>query len=267
MKVTTGLPVFTNFEIDESLQWQMSRAEKHCLINLMETLRPDYSIEIGTYQGGSLQVISKYSTNVTTIDISDSPKNKLQSKFDNVEFVVNESHKELTSLFKRIEAEGRALNFVLVDGDHTKTGVYRDLEAILSYPHQHDLVIILHDSFNPDCRKGMKAIDYQKYPQVSYVELDYICGSFWANSTYREMWGGFAMVKVEGLLSQANPSNQAEIFQSYQREFETCRAHSVHPVMDKLRFLSPLKKKILHKLGRKHRADRYYDFDSDVDAK
>lgn len=266
MEVTNGLPFFSDFELDDSLQWQMSRSEKYCMINLLNTLKPDHAIEIGTYQGGSTQVISKFSKQVTTIDISDSPKNLLQDKFDNVSFVINESHKVLKDLFKEIEDKGDQLNFVLVDGDHTRLGVSRDLHAVLEYPHQNDVVVVLHDSFNPDCRKGMQEIDYSKYPQVSYVELDYVCGSFWTNDSYREMWGGLALVKIDGL-KNGKRSDTAPVFQSYQKEFETCKAHSVHTIKDKLRFLIPIKKAVLKKLGRRHRTDRYYDFDTDHNAK
>ncbi len=266
MEVTNGLPFFSDFELDDSLQWQMSRSEKYCMINLLESLKPDHSLEIGTYQGGSTQVLSKFSKQVTTIDISDSPKKLLEDKFDNVSFVINESHKVLNDLFGEIEAKGDQLNFVLVDGDHTRQGVSRDLQAVLAYPHQNDVVVICHDSFNPDCRKGMREIDYSKYPQVSYIELDYVCGSFWTNDSYREMWGGLAFLKIDGL-KNGKRTTTTPVFQSYLKEFETCRAHSVHPVKDNLRFLIPLKKAVLKKLGRRHRTDRYYDFDSDPNAK
>lgn len=266
MEVTNGLPFFSDFELDNSLQWQMSRSEKYCMINLLETLKPDHAIEIGTYQGGSTQVISKFSKQVTTIDISDSPKKLLEDKFQNVSFVINESHKVLHELFRSIEEQGDKLNFVLVDGDHTRQGVSRDLQTVLDYPHQNDVVVVLHDSFNPDCRKGMREIDYSKYPQVSYVELDYVCGSFWTNDSYREMWGGLALIKISGI-KNGKRTETAPVFQSYQKEFETCRAHSVHQIKDRLRFLVPLKKAVLKKLGRRHRTDRYYDFDTNHNAK
>ena len=71
-------PFFSNFSISPSIEWQMSRAEKYCLINLLENLKPEYSIEIGTYKGGSLQVLSKYSKKVYSIDIDSEPKQKLE---------------------------------------------------------------------------------------------------------------------------------------------------------------------------------------------
>ncbi len=52
MNVNIGTPFFSGFDVDPGLEWQMSRAEKYCLINLLECLQPEAAIEIGTYKGG-----------------------------------------------------------------------------------------------------------------------------------------------------------------------------------------------------------------------
>jgi hypothetical protein len=61
----------------------MSRSEKYCLIELLKTIEPDVSIEIGTYKGGSLQVLSQFSKQVYSLDISPEPKKNLKSKLAN----------------------------------------------------------------------------------------------------------------------------------------------------------------------------------------
>lgn len=252
----SGRPFFSDFKPSSDFDWEMSRAEKYTLIGLLEHLKPNFSIEIGTYKGGSLQVISKYSVKVYSLDISPEPQRTLKDKFKNVEFSIGNSPELLPDLFQSIEDKGGQLNFILVDGDHSKMGVYKDLKAILAYPHKNDLTILIHDSFNPRSRQGMKMIDYTKYDHVEYVELDYVQGSFWQNGAYREMWGGFALIKIGG-----NGQN-GKINESAVKAFNTSYKHSVHPIKDALQFLKPLEKTVNRIIGRKHKSDKYLDFDS-----
>ncbi len=195
-KNDNNLPFYSSFFPNEQLAWQMSRSEKYALIGLLEKIKPDVSMEIGTYQGGSLQVISHYSNKVYSIDISPEPKKTLASKFDNVEFLVEPSSEAIGKVFELIEEKDEKLDFVLIDGDHSRKGVYSDLKAVLDYPHKSQLTILLHDSYNPQCRKGMLDIDFKKYQHIEYVEIDYITGSFWHNGNNREMWGGLALIRI-----------------------------------------------------------------------
>lgn len=255
MKSNVGIPFYSDFKIDESLEWQMSRAEKYCLINLLEHIRPNVAIEIGTYKGGSLQVLNQLCKKVYSIDISSAPEKFLANKFPNVNFRIGESHTTITKVFKEIEQLGLTLDFILVDGDHTTKAVQQDLKAILSYPHQHPIIIILHDSFNPQSRKGIQSINYKDYPSVSYVELDYITGSFWHNNTYREMWGGFALIKID-------PYNTKPLtyMASQERLFKRAYWSSLHIIKDPFHFLVPIKQAIFRKLGIKQRIDIYEEF-------
>jgi hypothetical protein len=234
----------------------MSRAEKYCLINLLQNIQPEVGIEIGTYKGGSLQVLNKYAKEVYSLDISKAPKQFLAPKFPTVHFIVGDSLLVLPDLFIEIEKEGKKLEFILVDGDHTTKGVKRDLHSILSYPHKNPITIILHDSFNPQCRAGIKGIDYAQYPQVKYVELDYITGSFWHNNTYREMWGGFAMIQLD-----PTNTNPASIMGSQEQLFKRAYLSSTHLIKDRLQFLLPIKFWLFKKLGIKHRTDMYENFE------
>jgi hypothetical protein len=256
MKSNIGVPFFSDFPVDNDLEWQMSRAEKYCLINLLQSITPSVAIEIGTYKGGSLQVLNQYAKEVYSLDISKAPKEYLTAKFPKVHFKVGDSFSILTDLFIEIEKENKKLEFILVDGDHTTKAVKRDLHTILSYPHKNPITIILHDSFNPQCRAGIKGIDYAQYPQVKYVELDFITGSFWHNNTYREMWGGFAMIQLD-------PTNTtpALIMGSQEQLFKRAYLSSTHLIKDRFHFLAPVKSWLFKKLGLKHKIDMYENFD------
>ena len=257
MTSDVGLPFISSFKVNDSLQWQMSRAEKYALFLVLETLQPEVSIEIGTFQGGSLQVISHFSKEVYSLDISKAPAKLLSPLYSNVHFKIGNSYEILAGLFAEIEKAGKKLEFILVDGDHSKKGVQKDLEAILNYPHQNKITILMHDSFNPQCRAGMQAVDFKAYPSVEYVELDYITGSHSPNANFWEMWGGLGMIQINP--TYAGPS--VAVLESQGKIFQIGRLFSKHLIKDPLRFLIPLKRKLYGLLGKKHLLDMYDSFD------
>ncbi len=191
----TGTVDSTNFvENDYPLIWSMSRNERFAFLNLLQKIKPEVSLEIGTYEGGSLQVISSFSKKVITCDIDPRVEKKLSGKFDNVEFSIGDSSEKIPLILEKIIESGKHLEFVLIDGDHSKKAVQRDIELVLKYIPQKPMHIILHDSFNPDCRAGMLAVDYQAYKHVHFVEIDYITGAFNHDGLHKQMWGGFAHI-------------------------------------------------------------------------
>jgi hypothetical protein len=235
MHSNIGHPFFTDFKVDPALDWQMSRAEKYAIINLLTHLKPNVSIEIGTFKGGSLQVIDAFSQEVYSIDISSAPKEFLSEKFNKVHFLVGESHVLVSQLLKDLDQQGKSVDFVLIDGDHTTAAVKRDILSVLNHPHKKKVHIILHDSFNPQCRKGISTIDYKRFPHVKLVELDYIGGSYWHN-------------------------NGVEITASLQHMQKSLFWRSVHLFKDPLQFLVPFKQRLYRKLGIKQRIEMYEHF-------
>jgi hypothetical protein len=235
-----GDEFFSDFAIDPEILWQMSRSEKYCFINFVKHLKPNVAIEIGTFKGGSLQVLSKFSDKVYSIDISDGANKSLAHKFTNTEFLVGKSHEIIPGLLKEIEAKGQHLGFVLIDGDHSVKGVQRDIKAVIEYPHKKQVVIFMHDAFNPQVRKGIRSINYKKYPHVKYAELDYICGSTVAfNKAYTELWGGFAMILIDPLHTEGTRLKKS--FENMQRRLYLS---SIHIVKDPIQSLIMLKRKI-----------------------
>lgn len=255
-----GLPFISSFPINESLKWQMSRAEKSALIQLLDTLRPQVSIEIGTFQGGSLQVISHFSTEVYSLDISAAPAKLLSQQFSNVHFSIGNSYEILGEIFASIEQSGKKLEFILVDGDHSKKGVYQDLKAILAYPHKHPLCILMHDSFNPQCRAGIKAIPFETIKGIKYIELDYITGSYSPNDNKGEMWGGFALIQIDPNFQ----GTSVKPLESQKSLFQLAHIFSKHIIKDRLQFLVPVKRKVYKLLGKKHLMDMYENFETEA---
>ena len=183
------------------LHWQMTNAERFALQGLLQRLKPALSIEIGTYKGGSLQVLSSCSGKVISIDINPDVGRQLSGKFNNVEFLAGDSTEILPKLVEQLNRDQSPVGFVLIDGDHSAEGVRRDIEFLLALKPLQRMVVIMHDSFNPVCRQGMRMAAWESSPYVSYVELDFIPGIYHleAHDTAdaRTMWGGFGCAVLE----------------------------------------------------------------------
>jgi len=177
------------------LTWQMHSSERLVLRALLELLRPEVSIEIGTAHGGSLQLISRYSRRVYSIDIDPTDIGNLRERFANVEFLTGDSAALLPELLGRLAAAKARLGFVLVDGGHDEEAVRTDLRNLLAYTPQVPLHIVLHDSFNPMVREGILTAGVEQCPHLHLLELDLIHGAVITHRTghYKEMWGGFAL--------------------------------------------------------------------------
>jgi hypothetical protein len=210
------------------LHWQMTRCEKYAFASLIQVADPDVAIEIGTYKGGSLQVISRGARKVYSIDTSADCKDKLGDQFGNVEFLTGDSRQLLPSLLNRIGTSGEKLGFVLIDGDHSTDGVRHDINAVLEHTPTGALYIVFHDCFHPPSREGILTADWQLCPYVHYVEVDFIPGVYhhdaFDTAKPRSMYGGLAVA----LMLPEKRNDELIIHQSQKGLFETVFLHSRH---------------------------------------
>jgi hypothetical protein len=178
------------------LHWQMTNCERLALIGVLKSLQPKLAIEVGTYMGGSLQVLARFSESVISLDIDPSVAVRLSGKFSNVEFRSGNSTELLPELVRELNEQKRHASFVLIDGDHSESGVRRDIEVLMDLQPQRETTVLLHDSFNPNCRRGMRTANWTASPFVQHVELDFIPGVYhyeaYDTAEPRTMWGGFA---------------------------------------------------------------------------
>ena len=198
-----------------SLYWEMVNAEKIALLNLLSDIKPIVSIEIGSREGGSLQLISQLSEVVYSLDIDPSVKN-LKKKFSNVNFIIGDSKDTLPALLNDLQNKNQHPDFILIDGDHSAEGVKIDIENILQQKITKPLVILMHDSFNPVCRKGMLDVDYTINNHVKKVEIDFVQGIFSPSATTKgEMWGGFGLIHLHPDTNNHNPEIEQSNAYSY----------------------------------------------------
>ncbi|OIQ21917.1 MAG: hypothetical protein BM549_08255 [Lacinutrix sp. MedPE-SW] len=232
----TNYPAFT--ENDFPLDWSMTRNERYGFLYLLQKIKPKVAIEIGTFNGGSLQVISKYADKVYAIDTDKTIVERLGNQFSNVEFLIGDSKEILPKLIKQIQDNGEQLEFALIDGDHSTKGVAADIKNLIKYKPQSNFSIVLHDSFNPNCRKGMKLVDYNANKHVHYVELDFISGVFAPDNLKREMWGGLAHI----ILLPEERIDELIINESQKKLFNIAYNRSIHFIKDTFGFLKPIKR-------------------------
>jgi hypothetical protein len=204
------------------LEWHMTRAERIILMHLLQKFRPEVALEVGTYRGGSLQAISRHSGDVVTVDIDPKIPSLLAGRFSNVAFETGDSTQLLPTLVERLSSE--LLGFVLIDGSHQEKFVRHDINAVLKIVPRRPIAMVMHDSFMPACRAGIRGAEWAACPYVHYVELDFVSGCFLPrfNSVGSSMVGGFAFA----LLKPEPRVGELEIYESQKQQFEVLRRYS-----------------------------------------
>jgi hypothetical protein len=215
--------------------WQMSDSERIGLTGVLSRVKPGCAIEIGTYHGGSLSAISRYAKSVFSIDIDPDVLNRVPAR-DNVSFLIGPSTVILPRLFEELELARMPVEFILIDADHSAEGVRRDIEMVLDYQPKRPLVVMLHDGFNPDCRRGMLEARWDRSPYVHYVDIDFIPGRVveHGGGGDGEMWGGLAFAYFDPTPRQG----PLEIRQTAIKAFERAKEASRNPAAPNIRCAS-----------------------------
>jgi Methyltransferase domain len=197
--------------------WQMSFGERAALEGLLSQLQPQLAIEIGTAEGGSLARVAAHSAEVHSFDLVE--PQPAARELPNVTFHTGDSHKLLPELLARLDDEGRNVDFVLVDGDHSADGVRQDVEDLLASPAVRRTIIVLHDTMNETVRAGLESVRYETHPKVAYVELDLVAGyMFREPSLLHELWGGLGLVVVDSTRDAyfSEPARQRKYYEAFE---------------------------------------------------
>jgi len=230
---------------DLQFHWQMTRCEKYAFASILEAARPEVAIEIGTYKGGSLQLIADHAERVYSIDTSSESKELLGNHFDNVEFITGDSKHSIPIVLAEITDAKEKLGFVLIDGDHSTQGVKSDIDAVLQYVPTCPVYIVFHDSFHPPSREGILSAEWERCEHVHYVEVDFIPGVYhyeaFDTARPRSMYGGLALA----MMLPQRRSEALVVHQSQKGLFETVLPHSCHaPRRRPLEFLKRMKRRL-----------------------
>ena len=170
---------------------EMAYGEQAALRGLLAQLRPDVSVEIGTYRGGSLGLIAEYSREVHTFDLA----SHVDEHLPHVTYHVGDSRERVPAVLRELADEGRGVDFVLIDGDHARAGVAADLANVLDSAAVRRTVIVMHDAANEDVRAGIRDAGLAR-EKLAYVNLSFY--SPWEPTRrWSEKWGGFALLVVD----------------------------------------------------------------------
>ena len=186
------------FSLDSQIEWQMETSEQMCLLAFAQELRPECVVEVGSRFGGSMQVFSRYAKRVISCDIDPTCQDRFGHKYPNAEFIVGPSQQTLPPLLAKLQQDNVPLSLMLIDGDHSEAGIQGDILALRDYQPTCPLYVIMHDSFNPSERRGIRTARWAENPFVHSVELDFIPGVMhFKKDFYRQMWGGFALAVLK----------------------------------------------------------------------
>jgi hypothetical protein len=170
---------------------EMSGGEQAALEGVLAMIAPRISVEIGTYTGGSLRRISQHSERVHTFDLV----SHVSGHLPNVDYHLGDSGTSVPQVLTDLEREGLSVDFVLIDGDHSREGVYRDAQNLLDSKTTRNAVLLFHDIANEAVRAAVRAAI--KGRQLAYVDLSFTVPAR-TSSPLGEAWGGFGLVVVGG---------------------------------------------------------------------
>lgn len=158
--------------------WLMSTREKLGLIGLLHCLKPKKVLELGYHRGGATKWLSQFADKVITVDV-----NEFVAEAPNLFHNVEAWNCPTLEAASRIKKDNLFFDLAIIDADHSRQAVSADINGIIS---QSD-IILMHDSFNPDCRKGM--MDALQNQKSHAFYLDFIPSI----SKNDGLWGGLAI--------------------------------------------------------------------------
>ena len=221
MQMPSSLYEFLFPPAEHRFDWEMGMADRLGMLHILRDLGAEVAVEIGTYKGGSLEVIARHCRRTYSIDIDPAVAGKLRPHFDNVEFLTGDSANLIGEALGTIDERGEALQFVLIDGDHSEAGARRDINLVLRYRPRKPMYIVMHDSFNPAVRRGILGAAWAENPHVHLVEVDFTMGeasTSYARGLKSRMWGGLALAVLHPEPRKGNLRVTAQSSEQFERE-------------------------------------------------
>jgi predicted O-methyltransferase YrrM len=160
-----------------SPDWLMTMAERFALIGLLDVLKPKEVLELGVRFGGATEHLSRFSKQVTSVDL-DAQVLDVAKRYNNVVALCMNTGKALDGFI----ASGKRFDLCIVDADHSYHGAKSDLEKAIKVAD----VIICHDSMNPECSRGYQDALNQCKGEYIYSKMDAVLNE--------GIWGGFLLV-------------------------------------------------------------------------
>ena len=172
--------------------WQMSLAERAAVLYLLGQMREKkVAIEVGSYRGGFTRVLAERFDVVYSLDIDHSKLWIDPKHYPNLVLVEGNSRDTLPALIA--ELGDADINFVLIDGDHETGAVIADINSVLTYKPQSEMLVLMHDSWCTTTRAAINHAAWDECPYVHLVEKDFVPGDLMGGSRGNFFVGGLAL--------------------------------------------------------------------------
>lgn len=163
----------------EQSNWMMAPSERLAIIGILQTMQPASCLEFGCAKGGLTRILSKYCSNVLTVDIDAHAKDVVHDLHNAEAWIM-----DTKSAAQQIMRDGMRFDLTIIDADHSRTGVRADLTNALEFSN----VIVLHDTYYPPCRNGM--LDVLENRRDLFYDLEFVPGGLQSDG----LWGGLGIV-------------------------------------------------------------------------
>lgn len=181
--------------LEDAPVW-MTVGERLLLYTLAYTLRPQHYLEIGTFQGGSALIVSSAmdaldsTGHLYCIDPNPQISPETWAKLEHRTTVFEGCSPHI--LQDESELADNLFDVVLIDGDHSYSGVLKDAEGILPLVCSQGY-IIFHDGFGSDVKQAID--EFVENNNGKVVDLGLLTREITID-TDGNQWGGLRLVYV-----------------------------------------------------------------------
>lgn len=150
-----------------SKAWETDDWHTKFLKNLAQLLRPNLYVEVGVYEGDTLNQVARYCNHAIGIDTN--PKSLTYIRGKNISGI-NATSDALPN--HKLIKENNLIDLAFIDGNHDSDQVLKDFRNISPFCSS-DSLIIFHDTYprSPDFLDPGKCSDSYRVPELIHEEF------------------------------------------------------------------------------------------------
>lgn len=196
---------FIKMVFDEPFQrffWiKQVRSEMTEFCRIVERVKPKHILEIGTASGGSLFLIARHAANDAKLISLDLPgglfgggypeyKSEFYKSFawsdQDLQLIRGDSHDP--QIFEQVKAmlNGKSIDLLFIDGDHSYDGVKHDFEQYSQLVSPSG-IIAFHDIVKHGEGSGCDVDEYYNELKLRFPSLDIV-------ENYEQQWAGIGLI-------------------------------------------------------------------------
>jgi len=166
-----------SIETLKDLPAQMSGIERLVLQTHALACRPERSLEIGVFRGGSAKLLHaaiKGAGGGVLVSVDPDPRHEFDWEAELGDIATLVVGTSPAALPEAVRIAGGPFQFVFIDGDHSERGVTRDLEGLVDATEK-GAHLVLHDAAHPPLARGVRLAIESGLP---YFDAGMICSYY-----------------------------------------------------------------------------------------